>query len=123
MHGYHGNIAVLVRAYVYVFLHGGDGLRAADAGLDDEQVLGLGHFDLGQVAAMRKTDHGADQDIRVLQGLRGQLDVAGLHADRGGVIARGQLAPGQDVLLGQLGTQQRMVNDLCQLLVGNGLAG
>jgi glycine dehydrogenase subunit 2 len=27
MHGFHGNIGVLVRAYVYVFLHGGDGLR------------------------------------------------------------------------------------------------
>ncbi len=27
MHGYHGNIGVLVRAYAYVFLHGGDGLR------------------------------------------------------------------------------------------------
>ncbi|HEX6844481.1 MAG TPA: aminomethyl-transferring glycine dehydrogenase subunit GcvPB, partial [Actinomycetota bacterium] len=26
VHGFHGNIGVLVRAYVYVFLHGGDGL-------------------------------------------------------------------------------------------------
>lgn len=27
MHGFHGNIGVLVRAYAYVFLHGRDGLR------------------------------------------------------------------------------------------------
>jgi glycine dehydrogenase subunit 2 len=27
MHGFHGNIGVLVRAYLYVFLHGADGLR------------------------------------------------------------------------------------------------
>jgi glycine dehydrogenase subunit 2 len=26
MHGFHGNVGILVRAYVYVFLHGGDGL-------------------------------------------------------------------------------------------------
>ena len=28
LHGFHGNISVLVRAYAYVFLHGADGLRA-----------------------------------------------------------------------------------------------
>ncbi|MGH2529146.1 MAG: aminomethyl-transferring glycine dehydrogenase subunit GcvPB [Actinomycetota bacterium] len=28
MHGFHGNFGVLVRAYAYVFLHGGGGLRA-----------------------------------------------------------------------------------------------
>ena len=28
LHGFHGNIGVLVRAYVYVFLHGADGLRS-----------------------------------------------------------------------------------------------
>jgi glycine dehydrogenase subunit 2 len=27
MHGFHGNVGVLVRAYVYVFLHGADGLK------------------------------------------------------------------------------------------------
>jgi glycine dehydrogenase subunit 2 len=27
MHGFHGNIGILVRAYAYVFLHGADGLR------------------------------------------------------------------------------------------------
>ena len=27
MHGFHGNVGVLVRAYLYVFLHGADGLR------------------------------------------------------------------------------------------------
>jgi glycine dehydrogenase subunit 2 len=27
LHGYHGNAAVLVRAYAYVFLHGADGLK------------------------------------------------------------------------------------------------
>jgi glycine dehydrogenase subunit 2 len=27
MHGFHGNVAVLVRAYAYVFLHGGNGLQ------------------------------------------------------------------------------------------------
>ncbi|MGH2659761.1 MAG: aminomethyl-transferring glycine dehydrogenase subunit GcvPB [Actinomycetota bacterium] len=28
MHGFHGNFGVLVRAYAYVFVHGGEGLRA-----------------------------------------------------------------------------------------------
>ena len=28
MHGFHGNVGVLVRAYAYVFAHGADGLRA-----------------------------------------------------------------------------------------------
>src|SRR5438034_2207442 len=28
IHGFHGNFGVLVRAYAYVFLHGGDGLKA-----------------------------------------------------------------------------------------------
>jgi len=28
IHGFHGNFGVLVRAYLYVFLHGGDGLKA-----------------------------------------------------------------------------------------------
>ncbi len=28
LHGFHGNFGVLVRAYAYVFLHGGDGLKA-----------------------------------------------------------------------------------------------
>jgi glycine dehydrogenase subunit 2 len=28
MHGFHGNVGILVRAYSYVFLHGADGLRA-----------------------------------------------------------------------------------------------
>jgi glycine dehydrogenase subunit 2 len=28
LHGFHGNVAVLVRAYAYVFLHGADGLKA-----------------------------------------------------------------------------------------------
>jgi glycine dehydrogenase subunit 2 len=27
MHGFHGNVGILVRAYTYVFLHGSDGLR------------------------------------------------------------------------------------------------
>jgi glycine dehydrogenase subunit 2 len=27
MHGFHGNVGILVRAYLYVFLHGADGLR------------------------------------------------------------------------------------------------
>jgi glycine dehydrogenase subunit 2 len=28
VHGFHGNVGILVRAYAYVFLHGADGLRA-----------------------------------------------------------------------------------------------
>jgi glycine dehydrogenase subunit 2 len=28
MHGFHGNVGILVRAFAYVFLHGADGLRA-----------------------------------------------------------------------------------------------
>jgi len=40
MHGFHGNIGVLVRAYVYVFLHGGDGLRA----VSDHAVLNANYL-------------------------------------------------------------------------------
>jgi glycine dehydrogenase subunit 2 len=28
MHGFHGNVGILIRAYAYVFLHGADGLKA-----------------------------------------------------------------------------------------------
>jgi glycine dehydrogenase subunit 2 len=40
MHGYHGNVGVLVRAYVYVFLHGGDGLAA----VSDHAVLNANYL-------------------------------------------------------------------------------
>jgi glycine dehydrogenase subunit 2 len=40
MHGFHGNIGVLVRAYVYVFLHGGDGLRT----VSDHAVLNANYL-------------------------------------------------------------------------------
>ncbi len=40
MHGFHGNTAVLVRAYVYVFLHGADGLRA----VSDRAVLNANYL-------------------------------------------------------------------------------
>ena len=40
MHGFHGNVGVLVRAYVYVFLHGGDGLRT----VSDHAVLNANYL-------------------------------------------------------------------------------
>ena len=40
MHGFHGNIGVLVRAYVYVFLHGRDGLRE----VSDRAVLNANYL-------------------------------------------------------------------------------
>jgi glycine dehydrogenase subunit 2 len=40
MHGFHGNVGVLVRAYVYVFLHGGDGLRR----VSDHAVLNANYL-------------------------------------------------------------------------------
>jgi len=40
MHGFHGNIAVLVRAYVYVYLHGRDGLRE----VSDRAVLNANYL-------------------------------------------------------------------------------
>jgi glycine dehydrogenase subunit 2 len=40
MHGFHGNIGVLVRAYVYVFLHGADGLRD----VSDKAVLNANYL-------------------------------------------------------------------------------
>ena len=40
MHGFHGNIGVLVRAYVYVFLHGRDGLRT----VSDRAVLNANYL-------------------------------------------------------------------------------
>ncbi len=40
MHGFHGNIGVLVRAYVYVFLHGSDGLRE----VSDRAVLNANYL-------------------------------------------------------------------------------
>jgi glycine dehydrogenase subunit 2 len=43
MHGFHGNVGVLVRAYAYVFAHGGDGLRAVSerAALNANYLLSL----------------------------------------------------------------------------------
>ena len=40
MHGFHGNVGVLVRAYVYVFLHGRDGLRE----VSDRAVLNANYL-------------------------------------------------------------------------------
>jgi glycine dehydrogenase subunit 2 len=40
MHGFHGNVGVLVRAYVYVFLHGADGLRQ----VSDRAVLNANYL-------------------------------------------------------------------------------
>jgi glycine dehydrogenase subunit 2 len=40
MHGFHGNIGVLVRAYVYVFLHGREGLRE----VSDRAVLNANYL-------------------------------------------------------------------------------
>jgi glycine dehydrogenase subunit 2 len=40
MHGFHGNVGVLVRAYIYVFLHGADGLRA----VSDRAVLNANYL-------------------------------------------------------------------------------
>jgi glycine cleavage system P protein (glycine dehydrogenase) subunit 2 len=43
MHGFHGNIGVLVRAYAYVFAHGADGLQAVSerAALNANYLLSL----------------------------------------------------------------------------------
>ncbi len=43
MHGFHGNVGVLVRAYAYVFAHGGDGLKAVSerATLNANYLLSL----------------------------------------------------------------------------------
>jgi glycine dehydrogenase subunit 2 len=43
MHGFHGNVGVLVRAYAYVFAHGADGLRAVSerAALNANYLLSL----------------------------------------------------------------------------------
>ena len=43
LHGFHGNVGVLVRAYVYVFLHGADGLR---------EVSGLATLNANYLAAL-----------------------------------------------------------------------
>ena len=40
MHGFHGNVGVLVRAYVYVFMHGGNGLRS----VSDRAVLNANYL-------------------------------------------------------------------------------
>ena len=40
MHGFHGNVGVLVRAYVYVLLHGADGL----ARVSDHAVLNANYL-------------------------------------------------------------------------------
>jgi glycine dehydrogenase subunit 2 len=40
MHGFHGNIGILVRAYVYISLHGADGLRT----VSDRAVLNANYL-------------------------------------------------------------------------------
>jgi glycine dehydrogenase subunit 2 len=47
MHGFHGNVGILVRAYVYVFLHGRDGLRE----VSDRAVLNANYL----AALLRET--------------------------------------------------------------------
>jgi glycine dehydrogenase subunit 2 len=56
MHGFHGNIGVLVRAYVYVFLHGADGLRE----VSDRAVLNANYL----AALVRETFPLAYPDAR-----------------------------------------------------------
>ena len=43
LHGFHGNVGVLLRAYVYVFLHGADGLR---------EISGLATLNANYLAAL-----------------------------------------------------------------------
>ena len=45
LHGFHGNVGVLVRAFVYVFLHGADGLR---------EVSGLATLNANYLATLVK---------------------------------------------------------------------
>jgi glycine dehydrogenase subunit 2 len=40
MHGFHGNVGILIRAYVYVFLHGADGLQT----VSDRAVLNANYL-------------------------------------------------------------------------------
>src|ERR1051325_3676615 len=69
---------------------------------------------------MRESDDGTDQYIGSSKQSRCELDLVRFYADRRRVIPRGQLAAGDDVLLGQLWLQQRMVNGFGELFEREG---
>ena len=86
-------------------------------------LLRLGYFDCGRIAAVWEPDHRASFHVTTFQLLDRQLDMAGLDAHAGNVILASQRAPGDNIHLGQLRAEERVIDRLGQLFVGDGLTG
>ena len=72
---------------------------------------------------MRKADHGADEDAAAGQRVAATHDVDRAAAHRGDVVQGGDRAAGKDVVDGQLGLEQRMVDRLGDTLLRDRLGG
>ena len=104
------------------------GLEGAD--LDDHVELaravadrpdGLEDLGHGQVVAVREADRRADRDGRPVQDLPGPDDIGGPHADGRDVIGQRQPAAGLHEGVVELRPEQRVVDRLGDVAVGQGV--
>ena len=72
---------------------------------------------------MGEADDGADEDVGAGQRVAAALDVDRAAAHRGDVVAGGDRATGEDVVDGQFGLEQRVVDRLGDTLLGDRLGG
>jgi glycine dehydrogenase subunit 2 len=87
MHGFHGNVGILVRAFAYVFLHGADGLRAVSelAALNANYLAHLVEEDFPLARTMARPMHefvATAKPLRDATGVRA-MDVAKRMIDLG----------------------------------------
>ena len=104
------------------------GLERAD--LDDhvdlecallERSLGLEDLRLGQVVAVREANDRAHLHVRAAHHLNGTSHVRGAHRHRGHVVLQGEPDVVLEELVVELRTQQRVVDRLGDLAIGQPL--
>src|SRR5262249_12279993 len=83
----------------------------------------FGDLDVRPVVAVREADGGADLDIRAAQDRTGTHDIRWPAADRGHVICRGELTTGVYEGIVELRLEQRMIDGLGDVVVGQVLDG
>ena len=64
---------------------------------------------------MREADDGPDDDTGAREPARGERDVSRPDADGPRAVSLGQRAAAADFVIGQLGTQQRMIDERSDL--------
>ena len=72
---------------------------------------------------MREADHGPDRDVGSLEDGLGAADVGRSDADRRDVVLGGETAAVLDELVVELGSQQRVVDRLGDVALGQGVDG